>query len=724
MLSAAAVAQSAQPAEIAAWQARAAAVTIIRDEWGVPHIYGKTDADAAFGMLYAQCEDNYWQVEESAVRKLGRLAELYGEKELGSDASMAVRQTAARARQAYREGPAGLRQLCDAAAAGINYYLHTHPEVPRRLLTRYESWHLLLQPAPDGANHGITAAERRRLGLGGGGAGGEGVEGWEQQQESGSNAIALAPSKTTTGHSLLLINPHVGFFGDNQRYEAHLVSEQGLNASGFAMLGQFWIWSGFTATTAWAHTNTAADYDDVYQETFDHPKDSTLYCYGRGYRRAVVWTDTLAYQTPAGQQRRVYRFLRTHHGPAIARRGAAWLTVRGATESFGRYAWQAWLMSKAPTLARFKAAMNQRQLLSNTMFADARGNIAYWHGNAVPRRDPAFNWTQPVDGSNPRTEWRGRHSLRSLAQIVNPASGWLQNCNSTPFQAAGPGSPEPGRYPAYLAYDPQTFRAVEAVRQLGTAGPLSPEGLWLLACSPRLPMYAAWLPQVLAASDRQLTRRPELRAELQAVTDTLRRWDCRSGVHSRATTLAFAWGQQYSAYLNQLFPPTVPYYAPGIAAYLHGLQLPVSDSLAVAFLRSAAAELTARYGSPWVPWGEVNRLQRIHSSGSQEKFADSRPSLPVGSFAGSAGSLFAFRTRPEKAQQRQYGIGGNTYVAVVELGPRVRARSVVNFGQSADPASPHYFDQAPLYATYQLKEAWYYQQDVLSHARRSYHPGQ
>ncbi|WP_400190939.1 penicillin acylase family protein [Hymenobacter sp. B81] len=716
-----AAAQPARPAETAAWQARAAAVTIIRDEWGVPHIYGKTDADVAFGMLYAQCEDNYWQVEESMVKKLGRLAELYGEKELGNDAGMALRQTAEQARQSYRRGPARLRQLCDAAAAGMNYYLHTHPTVPRRLLTRYEPWHLLLFPGFDGTSHGVTAAERRRVGLGGSGSGGEG---WEDQQESGSNAMALAPAKSASGHSLLLINPHVGFFGDNQRYEAHLVSEEGLDASGFAMLGQFVIWSGFTATTAWAHTNTAADVDDVYLETFDHPTDSTLYRYGQGFRPATLWTDTLRYRTATGMQQKTFRFRRTHHGPLMARRGAAWLATRPATQDFGLYLWQAWQMSKAPTLARFKAALRHRQLLTNTMYADARGNIAYWHGNAVPRRNPRFDWMNPVDGRDPETEWRGRHPLRELVHVVNPASGWLQNCNSTPYQAAGPASPDPARYPAYMAYDPHSFRAVEAVRQLSAAGPLTPEGLWRVAYSGHLPLYAAWLPRVLAAYQQEADRQPALRAELAAVADTLRAWDYHASARSRATTLAHAWGRQYTSFLNKRFAPSVPYYAPAIVPYLHGPQLPVSDSVAVALLRAGVADLTQRLGTPWVAWGDLNRLQRIHSSGNQEKFADDKPSLPVGAFVGSAGSLFAFSTRPESGQKRQYGVGGNTYVAVVELGPRVKARSVVNFGQSADPASPHYFDQAPLYAGYGHKEAWYYREDVLAHAKRSYHPGE
>lgn len=706
------------------WEARAKRVTIHRDEWGVPHIYGKTDADAVFGIMYAQCEDNYWQLEETIVKMMGRYAMLYGEKELDRDATIALHQSVAKAKKAYTTGDATLKQLSEAAAAGVNYYLLKHPDQPRRFLQQYEPWHFLLFPSPDGANHMVTAEERKKRLTNAQTLSTE--ESFEQHQlkmESGSNAIALAPSKTKSGNSMLLLNPHVNFFGDYQRYEAHLVSEEGLNASGFAMLGQFWIWSGFTENHAWTHTNTASDYDDVYLETFDHPTDTLLYRYGNNYRKATVWSDTILYKTQDGIKRKVYQFMRTHHGPVIGQRGTQLLTLKHANAGMNVYVTQAWAMSKAKNLTQFKSAMAKVGLTTNTMYADKAGTIAFWNGNAIPKRDTSFNWMWAVDGSNPATEWKGMHTPNEIVHLINPSNGWLQNCNSTPFQAAGNQSPSSKAFPAYMAYDPQTYRAMEAVQLLSVLGKLSMEDLQNITYSTHLPMMKAWMPQLVAAFERQATKQPLLKAELGAVIDTLKAWDHHSSVQSTATTLGFFWTQQYGAWARNIQLDSV-FYAPTIVPYLHGLTMMVPDSLAIQFLQKSVAELIKQYGSAFVPFGEINRLQRIHTSGTLEKFDDEKPSLPVPFAPGSLGSLPAFRSQPAPGSKRFYGTGGNSYTALVELGPRIKTKSVVTFGQSANPASPHYFDQAPLYVAGKMKEAWYYKEDVIRHSVKSYHPGE
>ena len=274
----------------------------------------------------------------------------------------------------------------------------------------------------------------------------EGYEDFLQQKENGLNAMALAPSKTNSGHSMLLINPHV-FLSD--RYEAHLISNQGLNVSGFAFLGSIYIWSGFNENAGWAHTNTGADYHDVYLEHFSHPTDSTLYQYGDSYRKAVFWNDTLLYKTENGLRKKNFRFRKTHRGPVTAKRDSLWVTVQNANNNPAQYLLQVWAMSKAKNLKEFTAAMSNVQLNTNTMYADRFGNIAYWHGNAIPKRNVNFDWRSPVDGSNSETEWKGMHGLNEIVHIINPVSGWLQNCNTPPFEAAGISSPKKENYPSY-----------------------------------------------------------------------------------------------------------------------------------------------------------------------------------------------------------------------------------------------------------------------------------
>jgi penicillin amidase len=715
-------AQSFTKNEITNWQQQANQVTIIRDNWGVPHIYGTSDADVVFGLMYAQCEDNYWQLEESGIRALGRAAEIYGEKELQSDAGVALFECVNKGKEAYAKADIFLKKLCDAAAAGINFYLHKQPDLEKRLLHKYEPWFFLMPYPLNPTSHGITQMEIKNAFAQSFTMQLKNPDEQLLQKESGSNTIALSPKKTKSGHSILLINPHVNFFGGGQRYEAHLISKQGLNVSGFAMFGKFYIWSGFNQYAGWAHTNTHSDFEDVYLESFNHPSDSTQYKYGDGYRKAVLWNDTLLYKTDNGLKKKVFVFRKTHHGPVTALRDSLWVTIKDASSNSAKYILQAWLMCKAKNLKEFTAAMSNVQLTTNTMYADRFGNITYWHGNAIPKRNENFDWRYPVNGSNPQTEWEGIHPLKDIVQIVNPSSRWIQNCNATPYKSAGISSPKKENYPAYMAYEEQNYRSQEVIRLLSQPGKVSFTEFEKLVTSTHLPMMAEWLPQIISAYDNEVKRQPEKNSILGKVIDTLRNWDYRYSTSSKATTLAVFWYRSYSDWVRPKIKTNLP------GAYLtnlmFGKNLPAPDSTAVQILHSTIDTLKKKYGTEFISWGEINRLQRIHTSGNLEKFDDKKVSLPVGAVPSSMGSLFAFQTRIDAGQKNLYGVGGNSYVAVIEFGEKVKAKSVVYFGQSADPASPHYFDQAPLYAAGKFKEAYFYKEDVLKHAERKYHPGE
>lgn len=707
---------------ITIWQQQAQRITIIRDNWGVPHIYGKKDADCAFGVMYAQCEDNYRQLEETFIPALGRAAELYGEGRLQNDVSVALFECVKRAKNDYAKASSLVKELCNSAAAGINYYLYKHPDTLRRLLHYYEPWFFLLPGTDNPSGHGITGAEVRsynntilpRTA-------GEGEDSGIEERENGSNTMAIAPSKSASGYSMLLINPHVNFFGNGQRYECHLISEQGLNVSGFAIFGNFYIWSGFNAYSGWAHTNSGVDFTDVYLEHFDHPTDPTQYRYGNSYRRATVWYDTVHYKTPTGMQSKVVLLRKTHHGPVVAKRDSLLVTIKNVTGAQSSYIEQCWKMCRSKKLKQFMAAMNKRALgYPNTMYADKYGNTAYWHGNAVAKRSTQFNWRFPVDGSNPATEWKGLHRLKDIAHVINPASGWIQNCNSTPYLAAGAvSSPQQSDYPAYMAYDKHIFRAVEAVRLLSAPEKISFADFEKLVVSNHLPMMAAWLPQILQAYDSLATGSPALKEKLGAVADTLRRWNYRYALNSKATSIAVMWYLQYDGW-NRNQPRQTA--TDDNATDLQGNELPMPGAVAVDLLSKATETLIARFGTAFVNWGDINRLQRVE--GSPERFDDNKPSWPVAAVPSPLGSLFAFGNGQTRGQQKFYGARGNTYTSIVEFGPRIRARSIMYFGQSANPASTHYLDQAPLYVEGKFKDAWFYKEDIVKHAERTYHPGE
>jgi acyl-homoserine-lactone acylase len=708
------------------WQAAAQRVTIIRDNWGVPHIYGQKDPDCAFGVLYAQCEDNFYQLEETFISTLGRAAEVYGESRLQGDAAVALFECVQKAKAVYAKASPLVKNLCNSAANGINYYLYKHPATGRRLLQRYEPWFFLVPGTDSPTGHGITAAEvRNYTGAAAPRAGGEseGDDEWLAEKENGSNTMAVAPVKSASGHSLLLINPHVNFFGNGQRYECHLVSEQGLDVSGFAIFGNFYIWSGFTGATGWSHTNSGVDFVDVYLERFDHAADSALYKYGKGYKKATIWQDTLLYKTPAGMQSKVVILRKTHHGPIVAKRDSFLVSIKNVTGTQANYIEQCWKMCKASNLKQFTRAMNIRALgYPNTMYADKNGHIAYWHGNAVAKRSTQFDWRYPVDGSNPATEWKGLHKLRDIAHVTDPATGWIQNCNSTPYMAAGESSPKQADHPAYMAYDKHIFRAVEAVRLLSEPGTISYEAFAKMVVSNHLPMMEAWLPAIVRAYDSLATANPELVNKLGGVADTMRRWNYRYALNSQATSIAVMWYIQYENWnRNQSRQSGGADDGNGIDL-TQGNRLPMSGAVAVDLLSKAADALITRFGTAFINWGDINRLQRPESS--PERFDDTKPSLPVAAVPSPMGSLFAFGNGQTRGQQKFYGARGNTYTSIIEFGPRIQARSIMYFGQSADPSSKHYLDQSTLYANSNFKDAWYYKEDVLLHAERTYHPGE
>jgi acyl-homoserine-lactone acylase len=697
-------------------------VTIVRDGWGVPTIYGPTDAAVVFGLAYAQAEDNFWQIEEDYIHALGRASHYYGERYLEADLVKRAFEVERLSREEYDLEPADRKALWEAFTDGLNYYVRTRTGVEPRLIARFEPWMpfalyrtVTAGTVVDGVRLGGVGLPADGVGSGASQAslGSPGppiklVGAWDEAAvaegrraragPAGSNMWAIAPARTAAGHALLFQNPHVGFFGSGQRYEMHVHSESGWHVRGFAMLGTPVPRAGHNESLAWSHTNTGADHADVYAVAFDHAADPLLYRYDGEWRRAAEWEDTVMVNTPAGVEARGYRFRRTHQGPVVAERDGRALAVRVARMAEGGSLQQWYAMGRATDLASFRAALAGAAFpISNTMYADRSGSIGYVHGNAVPRRDPAFDWTRPVDGNTAATEWRGYHDLDELPQLLDPAAGWLQNTNSTPFLAtAGDSNIGPAAYPAYMAPEQDNARARSSRRLL------EGERAWTLDMLVR----AAFDTYVMDAGDEvaRLVREweevggqnPNRAMLMDEALEILREWDHRSTVESEAMTLYVAWQERLRPGGGGAFP-------------------------AFRALEEAVTRLQRDFSSVRVPWGHINRLQRVHTSG-REPFRDDVPSFAVPGAEGWTGVIFRF-TAPAIPSGRRYGVSGHTWVSVVELGPEVRSRSVVQFGQSADPASRHYFDQAPLYSRGELKPAWFTRDDVHAHAARAYRPG-
>jgi acyl-homoserine-lactone acylase len=679
-------------------------VTIYRDTYGVPHVFGATDASTVFGFAYAQAEDNFWRVEENFVLALGRGSELYGEKSLNEDRLNHALEIPRLARAEYSRLDRKMRTLCDAFAAGFNYYLTKHPDVRPRLLNRIEPWYMLAFIRYNYFQNGFardsnltgdvqTAENDRAL-----------------ADNVGSNGWVIAPKRSKTGHAMLLINPHLPFFGPGQVYEGHVHSEEGWNFTGYTRFGFPFPYVGHNDDLGWVSTDNAADLEDVYAETFDDPKRPLAYRYGTGYRLATQHTEEIRVKTATGVDVRRFKMIKTHHGPVLSAKDGKLLAIRIAKFESDGWLREWYEMTSARTLAQFKAALRpQNMLFGNVMYADRQGNTYYLYNGAVPRRDPRFDWTKPLNGSDPATEWRGYHTIDELPQLTNPRTGWMQNCNTTPFLLTSEGNPDPARFPKYMVQEGDNPRG-RIARGILANTPAWTFAEWTRAAFDTRVIMAdellpGWLAELKAGSAGILPASGLSAAQvarIRAAYDLLSAWDHRATNDSVAMTIFNRWRDRLSA---------------------RGTSTPVTAERRLAALDEALDALKQRFGTWRVTWGELNRLQRRDES-RNEQFDDARPSLAVPGVSGNDGAVFTFYAGPAPGQKRFYGVAGATYVSVVEFAPRVRALSIHTFGSSSDPKSRHYTDQATLYARGEFKPAWFTLREIRANLEASYHPGE
>jgi len=708
----------AQPfttAEILNWKKQAENITILRDHWGVAHVYGKTDADAVFGMLYAQCEDDFARVERNYLTATARLAEAEGENFIYHDLRMRLFIDTTKAITLYKASPDWMKKLCHAFADGVNYYLFTHPQIKPKLLTRFQPWMPLLfsEGSIGGDIESVSLNELKEFYGKLPGDLKEEVSDDGLGEPRGSNGIAISPSISATGNALFLINPHTSFYF---RSELQVVSEEGLYAYGAATWGQFFIYQGFNQHCGWMHTSSQADVIDEYKEAIIKKNNGLYYKYGKEVRALQEEKVAIAYKTGNSISRKEFTTYRTHHGPIIAQRHKTWISVKLMVEPVKALT-QSYQRTKANSLDEFKSTMLLRTNSSNnTVYADDQGNIAYWHGNFMPRRDPQFNWNEPVDGTNPATEWKGLHEPSEMIQVFNPANGWIQNCNATPFTVAGANSPKRSDFPLYMAPDVENARGLHAVQLLKGQKNFTLDKLIAISRDSYLPGFEKLLPSFIRAGDEVSSTNDSL-SYLKEPIQLLKNWDLRWSETSVPTTLAIFWAQK----LRQTVLSRIPAMLDQLSV-ISFLEEKTTASEKVKALKECMADLQRDFGTWKMGWGEVNRYQRL-SGKIDAGFDDALPSMAVPFTSSFWGSLAAFGSRRYPNTKKMYGTVGNSFVAVVEFGKKVKARSVMTGGASGDPASPHFKDQASMYCEGKFKDVLFYKEDVMQQVERSYHPG-
>ena len=702
---------AAQADEQARWRAESSRVTITRDDWGIAHVHGESDADAVFGAIYAQAEDDFARIEANYLTALGRTAEAKGDKAIWADLRQRLYVDPAALQAQYRTSPAWLRALMDAWADGLNFYLATHPATRPQVLTRFEPWMALsfTEGSIGGDIERISLADLAKF------YGGETIASIARDPDMeprGSNGIAIAPKNTVGGHALLLINPHTSFYF---RSELQMTSDAGLDAYGASTWGQFFIYQGFNRHAGWMHTSSGVDSVDEFAETVGESRGRRLYRYGKTWREVARRPVSIRYRKPDGTiAARDFTVVATHHGPIVAVRDGRWIAQRLMWKPIPALE-QSWLRTRTSDLASYlDVAARQANSSNDTIFADVKGEIAYLHPQFVPIRSPRFDYTRAVDGADPATDWRGLTPLAKLPQAIDPATGYVVNTNDSPWGAAGAASPKAVDFPRYMDTAGENARTLHAAMLLAGKRDWTPERLIAAAYDSYLPAFATLLPPLIAAVDALPADDPR-KARLAAPVNELRRWDHRWAAESIATSLAVFWGDQLrregGSFLVSEFSNAPNVIATGVSLLAQ-----------IDALDEAVGRLTRDFGDWRTPWGRINRFQRLDDS-IDPHFDDAKPSTPVPFTSAQWGSLASFGARAYDNTTRYYGTSGNSFVAVVEFGPRVRAWAVTAGGESGDPASLHFRDQIDRYAGGRLRPVYFYPDDLKGHVERRYRPG-
>ncbi|WP_446740833.1 penicillin acylase family protein [Sphingomonas sp. CFBP 13706] len=706
-------APSAPPTEWARWEAQAGRVTITRDDWGIPHVRGRSDADAVFGLIYAQAEDDFARIEANYLTALGRSAEADGEDAVWADLRQRLFVDPAELQRDYAASPGWLRTLMQAWADGLNYYLATHPQVKPRVLTRFEPWMALsfTEGSIGGDIERISLSDLKTF-YGTPTPPSPEELGMVPREPSGSNGIAIAPRLTANGHALLLINPHTSFYF---RSEAQMTSDQGLNAYGASTWGQFFVYQGFNPSAGWMHTSSTVDNVDDFAERVVRGDTGYRYRYGKALRPVTTKVVTLRVRNADGTSgTRRFTTYRTHHGPIVASKAGRWIATALMWKPVPALE-QSYLRTKATDLAGYMAVAQRKANSSNdTLFADAKGEIAFLMPQFMPIRSDRFDYTRPVDGSDPASDWRGLHGLATLPSVANPRTGWVHNTNDWPWSAAGPDSPRAADYPRYMDQVGGNARGVHADLLLTGKRGWTAETLRAAAYDSYLPAFARLLPGLVDAW-RALPASDPRRAKLAAPIALLDRWDHRWGYNSVATSLAVFWGDQLWREVGgfaQAERMNVPDY----------IATRVTPEAKLAALSAAVDQLTRDFGDWRTPWQAINRFQRLDDA-IQPHFDDARASTPIPFTSAQWGSLASFGAKRWPGTKRYYGTSGNSFVAVVEFGPRVKATAVMVGGQSGDITSPHFADQTARYAGGTLRPVYFHPDELKGHVAREYHPG-
>ena len=662
---------------------------IVRDEWGVPHIFGKTDADTAYGLAYAHAEDDFSTLEQVVAMTRGRAGAI-----MGSDGAkidyvahlLGARETAVRE---YPKMPADVRAMLDAYATGLNLYAARHPgevrlsrlfpvngeDIAAGFVLRTPFFFGLDavlgklsadQPPPQTTVPPMTPVGR-------------------DPSTNGSNAFAVAPTKMSDGKTWLISNSHQPYEGQVAWYEASVHSGQGLDMAGALFPGMPMIPMGHNRNLGWTNTVNDPDLIDVYKLVLNG--DGTQYRYDGKWlplERTRVWLPVKLGPFTLPIPKTVYRALQ---GPVIVNKNGAF-AIRYAGIDSAKMVEQYYRIGKAQNWDEWTRAMSLGGIpATNFIYADKTGRIAYIYNALFPPRKPGFDYTGVLPGDTSADMWQGTLGFGRMPKIVSPASGWVVNSNNTPFLAAGPGSElDPKNFSPLLGIETRmTNRIVRALELLSAEkGLITPDRLLQIkfdTAYSRAGFAGRWMAKLMALD---LKGEPDLQ-RAQALLAT---WDWNSDGNGRADAL----GEAMMHMANS-------------AAY-HGDPLPNAK----AKLREVVDKLMKGFGRIDMPLGDLQRLRR----GTVD--------LPANGGTDTLRAATSWDPRPDGRMRVKHG---DSFIMLVtwDKAGQVSSQSIQPYGAATNrPDSPHYTDQMAMFEARKFKPVHFDRGDIIAHAKRAYRP--